>query len=143
MTYNTEKRSAIKNFLSKKKECAFSIEEICSEILMDGRGKSTVYRIISEMVKDGSVRKISDPTSRRVTYQHLDGVHCSEHLHLKCNECGRLIHLDEETTHELEERLISKNRFVLDDGAMLFGKCEGCVAKQSLQNSSKERKSHK
>ncbi len=127
MIYNTEKRAAIKDFLSKKKETAFSIEEICSEILLDGHGKSTVYRIISEMVRDGSVRKISDPNSRRVCYQHLDGEHCSEHLHLKCNECGRLIHLDEETTQALEKKLMSAKHFVLDDGAMLFGKCESCA----------------
>lgn len=127
MIYNTEKRAAIEKFLSKKKESAFSIEEICLQILPDGRGKSTVYRIISEMVKDGSVRKICDPASRRVSYQHLEGKHCSEHLHLKCNECGRLIHLDEETTHELEQRLLSAKKFVLDDSSMLFGKCESCA----------------
>ena len=140
MIYNTEKRAAIKDFLSKKKESAFSIEEICSEILVDGHGKSTVYRIISEMVKDGSVKKISDPISRRVCYQHLEGTHCSEHLHLKCNECGRLIHLDEKTTHELEEKLMSANHFVLDDGAMLFGKCESCAPTKQCSRADAKRK---
>jgi hypothetical protein len=37
-----------------------------------------------------------------------------------------LIHLDEQTSHDLEENLLATEGFMLDGGAMLFGKCKGC-----------------
>ena len=127
MTYNTEKRSEITSLISKNSDKVFSIDEICSSILPDGKGKSTVYRIISAMVDEGVVRRISDGKTRHVTYQYLGAKSCSEHLHLKCKTCGRLIHLDEDTSHLLESSILASRNFIIDDGATLFGKCENCA----------------
>ena len=127
MTYNTEKRAELLDFLSRSNGQAYSIEEICSELLKDGRGKSTVYRLVSRLVDEGALRRISDGKTRRVTYQFIHTGHCSEHLHLKCKECGKLIHLDDEISHMLENRILSAKGFALDDGALLYGKCENCI----------------
>ena len=127
MIYNTEKRAELLDFLSRTNGQAYSIEDICSAILKDGRGKSTVYRLISRLVDEGALRRISDGKTRRVTYQFIHTGHCSEHLHLKCKECGRLIHLDEEISHLLENRIMRAKGFMLDDGALLYGKCESCI----------------
>ena len=127
MTYNTEKRSEITSLISKNSDKVFSIDEICSSILPDGKGKSTVYRIISAMVDEGVVRRISDGKTRHVTYQYLGAKSCSEHLHLKCKTCGRLIHLDEDTSHLLESSILASRNFIIDDGATLFGKCANCA----------------
>lgn len=127
MTYNTEKRSEITDFLARGKGKAFTVDEICHAIGADESGKSTVYRIISKLVKEGTLIKITDEHSRHTTYQYLGEEACCEHLHLKCKECGRLIHLDHETSHLLENQIKSAGHFVLDEGAMLFGRCEGCA----------------
>ena len=137
MTYNTEKRAKLLSFLSNGGGQAYTARDICSAILKDGRGKSTVYRIISKLVDEGELRRISDGKTRRVTYQLIHTGHCSEHLHLKCKECGRLIHLDDETSHMLENRIKSANGFALDDGALLYGKCESCIYEK---NKKEERK---
>ena len=50
MTYNTQREKQILNLLSKEKDRSFSIEEICEKIL-EGGGKSTVYRIISKLTE--------------------------------------------------------------------------------------------
>ena len=126
MTYNTEKRAEIIDFFSNQGGQAFSAEEICSAILIDGRGKSTVYRLISKLVDQGILRRISDKKTRHVTYQRIHDVGCSEHLHLKCNVCGKLIHLDDETSHTLGTRILKTEGFTIDGGALLYGKCESC-----------------
>ena len=131
MVYNTEKRSEITALMSRNPDRVFTIEEISLSVAPDGRGKSTVYRIISKMVNEGLVRRISDGKTRRVTYQYLGCAHCSEHLHLKCTSCGRLIHLDEQTSHILEMRIRTSRRFEIDNGATLFGRCEACVGGES------------
>ena len=127
MTYNTEKRAELVRFLESKGGSSVTIEEICDAILTDGKGKSTVYRLMSKLVSDGSVRKISDPKTRHVTYQYIHAGHCSEHMHLKCKECGKLIHLDEETSRNFERQIKSSRGFALDEGALFFGVCGNCV----------------
>ena len=127
MTYNTEKRADITAFLKASPNRAFSIDEIAGAVCPDGSARSTVYRIVSKMVKEGKLRKITSDLSRHTTYQYLGDSGCCEHLHLKCKDCGRLIHLDEETSHLLEEKIMANGHFAIDEGAMLFGRCEGCI----------------
>ncbi len=127
MIYNTEKRTRLIDFLSSHPNEAYTAEEICKNILDDERGKSTVYRLIARLVEDGAVHRISDVKTRRITYQYIGSLSCSEHLHLKCKECGKLIHLDDVTSHILERRILKSEGFMLDGGAMIFGKCEGCL----------------
>ena len=126
MTYKTEKKLLIADFLKKNKDKTFTIDEIVYALSPSGAGKSTYYRIISSMVKDGAIRKITDAHSRHTTYQYLGGGECHEHLHLKCKECGRLIHLDHETTHLIEEKIILATKFTIDGDALIFGICRGC-----------------
>lgn len=127
MIYNTEKRAEITAFISKNPDKVFSIDEICNSIAPDGHGKSTVYRIISKMTEEGVVRRISDGDTRRVTYQYLGHKSCSTHLHLKCKSCGRLFHLDEETSQLLEDKIMASRSFSIDTGATLFGRCRECL----------------
>lgn len=133
MTYRTEKRSDITALLKASPDRAFTVDEIARAVCPDGSARSTVYRIVSKMVCEGTLRKITDEHSRHTTYQYLGGCGCDEHLHLKCKECGRLIHLDHETSHLLEERIMANGHFAIDEGALLFGRCEGCLDKGGAQ----------
>ncbi len=126
MTYKTEKKEALLNFFKKSASNTYTVEEICEQLLTDGKGKSTVYRIVSALVEDGVLRRISDARSRRVTYQYMGFGHCSEHLHLKCKDCGKLIHLDDDISHLLENEILKLKGFALDEGALLYGKCDKC-----------------
>ena len=128
MTYNTEKRTELLNYLKSCNGRAMTVDEICGTILKDGRGRSTVYRLISRLVDEGSLRRISDGKTRRVTYQYIYSGSCAEHLHLKCKECGMLIHLDDVTSHILEKRIMKSEGFALDEGALLYGICESCAS---------------
>ena len=126
MTYNTEKRSAVISFLEKNRGSAFTIDEIAGKLSPDGSGKSTYYRLISKLVDEGAVKRISDGKTRHTTYQYLGGHDCCEHLHLKCKECGKLFHLDHNVSHNVEEAIMQVGGFSIDEGAILFGRCKGC-----------------
>ncbi len=127
MIYNTEKRKEITALISSNNDRAFTIEEICNTVAPGGKGKSTVYRIVASLAEEGIVRKISDADTRCVTYQYLGGKNCCEHLHLKCKSCGKLIHLDKETSHALESEILTSGHFEIDVGATLPGRCEACI----------------
>ena len=126
MTYNTAARRELVAFFEQNSDRAFTLEEVCAAILNDGKGKSTVYRIISGLVEDGILQRISDAKNRHVTYQYMGIGGCSEHFHLKCKDCGRLIHLDDELSHLFEKEILKLKGFALDDGALLYGKCDKC-----------------
>lgn len=130
MKYNTDRKKEIIALLSTHAKGALTTEEICGKILSDGKGKSTVYRIISELVREGVVKKIAGAQTRRVTYQYLGKIKCREHLHLKCKSCERLIHLDRSTSELIINSLKSNGSFALDPMEILSGVCQGCARKE-------------
>ena len=129
MTYNTERRGKILSFLSKDCNRAFTITEICDAILTDNKGKSTVYRIISELLESGMLKKIADEKTRLVKYQYLGKKNCTEHLHIMCKVCGKLVHLDREVSKGITSIISAHSSFSIDYSDILKGKCELCASK--------------
>ena len=128
MTYNTEKRSELLGFLRSRADTSFSLEEVCANLTVDGKGKCTLYRQMAKLVEEGAVSRIS-VGSRKFVYQYMDKQHCAEHLHLKCLDCGKLLHLDSDTSTTLERSLLNKEGFSLDSSCILYGKCRECNSK--------------
>lgn len=128
MNYKTGKKSEVIAFL-RERGGAFTIEQICDSVAEGGSGRSTVYRLVSELVASGEVRRISDGRTRHCTYQYVGGEDCRGHLHLKCKGCGRLIHLDEGTTADLERTLLAREGFSIDISELLLGRCVECAAR--------------
>jgi len=126
MTYNTRRKEEIFNFFLLHKEKSLSLKEVCEALAKDGEGESSVYRIVASLCKTGVIRKISDPKSRHCKYQFVGGGGCTNHLHLKCNSCGKLIHLDCEKSRELKESILALGGFKLDGASFLFGECLSC-----------------
>jgi Fur family ferric uptake transcriptional regulator len=142
MTYNTGKREQILNFLADNSARSYTLEEICENIIPDGHGKSTVYRIVSELVDKDCLRRLSDGKTRHCTYQYVGDDECRGHLHLMCRDCGKLIHLDERLSHELCDTLLASG-FSVEEGSMLFGKCEVCgTERTNTINHKKHEKEH-
>ena len=126
MKYVMGKRELILKLLSDNPGVTYTPDEICDAILTDGKGRSTVYRIISLLVADGSLRRISDGRTRHCVYQYVGSSECHKHLHLKCKGCGKLIHMDDEISYEFEKRVRGAG-FAIEEGTLLFGKCIECI----------------
>ena len=127
MGYKTGKKELILELLSRDADASYTIEEIADAITPDGSGRSTVFRLVSELVSSGCLRRLSDGRTRHCTYQYVGDEHCHRHLHLKCRECGRLIHLDENTSRAFEKKILSVGGFAIEEGSFLFGTCRECT----------------
>lgn len=126
MRYRTEQRETLQAYLNEHASRQFTIEELASE-LSSTLGKSTVYRLIREMVESGRVRRFQLGQGRRVVYQYMPQEQCISHLHLKCVECGRMLHLDRSVSEFLSRQILASNRFALDDRmTTLYGRCVRC-----------------
>ena len=127
MGYMTGNRERILGFLLENANFSYTLEEICAALTTDGKGKSTVYRLVSELVGEGKITRISDGRTRHCTYQYVGEESCHSHLHLKCKGCGKLMHLDKDVSKSLENAVKRAGGFLIDEGAFLFGTCEGCA----------------
>lgn len=125
MSYNTEKRNMLLGFLRENSQSSYTVEELCRHILPDGKAKSTLYRLVSRLCDEGLLKKVLDEPSGLISYQYMDGG-CHEHLHLKCKDCGKLIHLNKKTSHFLFDEIFHNENFELDGGEILFGRCGSC-----------------
>lgn len=129
--YVTEQKKILKKILEENSDSAYTVEELMEKLRVrcgdSAPGKSTVYRLITHLVEDGTVKKFSGEGSRKWSYQIVMGEHCDCHLHLKCMDCGRLIHLDESVSDELLDKVRTISDFsVNEEATVLFGRCGGC-----------------
>ena len=134
--YITEQKKTLLGFLTQNSERSFTVEELTEGIqkmkkgIGRAPGKSTVYRLMTRFVEEGTVKRFVRGHSRRFVYQIVSGEHCNLHLHMKCMKCGKLFHLDESLTDELIEKVRKLYNFsVSESETVLFGKCAECAAK--------------
>ncbi len=138
--YQTEQKKKLISFMSAQSDRQFSAEEL-SELLSllpeeDGKipGKSTVYRLVGELAKEGVLRRFPKTDGRGWLYQYHRMPDCTGHLHLKCNNCGRLLHLECGMSQELLAHIQSIHGFKVDNTAtVLYGLCADCRDKD-IQN---------
>ncbi len=133
--YMTEQRKTLEKILTDNCESAYTVDELCEKMVLlyadAAPGKSTVYRLLTALVDDGSVKRFTSADKRCAAYQKIIGEHCERHLHLKCVECGKILHLDESTSDELLRRVQSSADFsVCGQSTVLFGKCRACTDKK-------------
>ena len=130
--YQTAQKKRLTDFLTAHGERAFSVEELCAEMEKEYNkeelpGKSTVYRLIQQMENEGVVKRMMKEHSRRFLYQIAGDEHCAFHLHMKCMDCGRLLHMDDDESLRLMAEVMKKNHFEVDGKqTVLVGTCGDC-----------------
>lgn len=129
-TYQTEQKKALVDFLCRNASRALRADEVVKELKEDARcglslPKSTVYRLLSQLVASGAVRRTVQPGEKCGVYRWLQP-DCCEHLHLKCVDCDRLIHLDAQESVRLRAAL-EQSGFEIDPRqTTIFGHCKAC-----------------
>lgn len=127
--YITEQKKILLEFLEKNHDTAYTVEEISQELKKRGAsvGKSTVYRLMTKLVEEKRVKRQLADGSRKAIYRIILDEHCHNHLHLQCIKCGKVLHLDEETSDKLLDTVKKLNDFsVSEEDTVLMGKCASC-----------------
>lgn len=138
-TYKTEGKTRLVTFFSQHPDTQFTADELhaaLTEAYPDAyRGtkgcKSSLYRQLSLLLEEGTVRKFRDATQAAYVYQYVACGACSHHFHLKCLNCGRLEHLDCVISDQLLSHIQTDHHFSIDRGrSILYGLCADCHAKK-------------
>ena len=128
--YNTEQKRLLLEFLEENHDSSYTIEEISCALKARGAsvGKSTVYRLMTKLVEEKSVKRQLTEGSRKAIYRITLDAHCHNHLHLQCVKCGKVLHLDEKTSDMLLDTVKKLNDFsVSEEDTVLMGKCAACA----------------
>ena len=130
--YITEQKTQLMEFLREHREESFSVDALV-EGMHQTYGErvpatSTVYRLITKLVEEGSVKRFVRGHSRQFLYQIVDSEHCRSHLHLRCMECGKLIHLNEKVSDELLDAIRATSDFSVNEAeTVIVGACRACA----------------
>lgn len=142
-TYRTRQRMAILQYFKAHPHAHFTAEELCEALRAHGIaiGKSTVYRALDRFSEEGTVRRFTSSPGESACYQYADTASggCRAHLHLKCNICGTLFHIECDRLRELTEHLGMQHSFTVDYAkTVLYGTCEPCRRALSAQIKSQQ-----
>ncbi len=120
-------------FLAHKDEC-LTARDIYTAMCHAGMSLNltTVYRNLDRLEIEGHVAKQKDPHDEEAVYRYVDKqLACESHLHLYCEKCGKVMHLNCGFMNEIRTHLMEEHGFVIDCGhSMLTGICEECRKKE-------------
>ena len=131
--YKTSQSEILLGFLRAHPDEEFSTEEITSALAGQAIGKSTVYRLISKLCEHGEILRTRGENGKKILYRYIDKAHdCDGHFHLKCRDCGKLIHLDCELMDELKNHIAGEHGFRLDaKSTVINGVCAECEEREA------------
>ncbi len=133
--YATKTRQLILEYLIINRAHTVSVNDILTYLSAehgdDLPNISTIYRYLDKLCTEHRVMKYVADKGEKAVYQFIEeGKGCTSHLHLKCNKCGEVLHLDCGFMDEVRGHLMASHGFALScEGSMLYGTCSKCAAK--------------
>ncbi len=131
--YETRGKRALTSFLSQNPDRQFTVEEICRAVNGEGEsGKSSIYRQLSRLCAEETVRKFRSDELGCSVYQYVGaGCDCKCHFHQKCLSCGAIRHLSCQDSASFAHHLFTEHGFLVDCGqSILYGVCAACREKE-------------
>lgn len=130
-SYNTKQSCEILNYLKENAGSHFTSQDISDHFRAQGIniGQATIYRRLDRLTTEGLVNKYIIDEKSPACYEYVGTEHCSHEkcYHMKCEKCGKLIHLNCEEIDELFKHVSEEHGFLLDPRRTVFyGICAGC-----------------
>lgn len=133
MPYSTKQHQAILRCLAGRAEESLTAADLAEDLRRAGNpvGLATIYRQLEKLEKAGRIHKIN--TEEGALYQYCP--HPSEShdcFLLRCEACGRIVHLDCSHLQDLYAHLESEHHFRIDPRrTVLTGLCRLCAEKEA------------
>lgn len=126
--YQTGQRKALLKFFQQNQGRKFSIDDMIQELPPEPPiSRSAIYRNLDKMVHDSLLEKSLESTGRKTLYQYTPCEACCDRVHLRCEKCGKIMHLENKSAESDLAALLEKNGFALDEHAtVLIGVCKDC-----------------
>ena len=136
--YQTKQRDAILNYIVSLDGAHITAAQIARhfEKVAAPIGKATIYRCLDKLTENGNLRRYITDGISGACYQYVETASPDDaclhdaHLHLKCDDCGELLHLECDALDELERHISGTHAFQVNTTkTVLYGRCEDCLRK--------------
>ena len=134
MSYTTKQHQAVLRCLELRSGESLTAAALAEELRRSGSpvGLATVYRQLEKLEQAGQVHKVN--TEAGAFYQFCplgDSAHKDCFL-LRCETCGRIVHLDCSHLQALCGHLETEHHFRIDPRrTILTGLCQNCAGKEA------------
>lgn len=131
MAYATKQRQAVLDCLAARSAELISVCELAEDLRRSGNpvGIATIYRQLEKLEQTGHIHKVI--TEEGAFYQYCN--HAAEDrscLLLRCEGCGRILHLDCSHLRPLYDHLERQHHFLINSRETMFtGLCDVCAAR--------------
>lgn len=126
--YQTGQRKLLLDFFAAHAGEAFSVDGILAALPAEARvSRSAVYRNVDRMAREGLLRRTLSADGAKALYQAADcGAECAR-IHLQCEKCGRVFHMEDAQEEARLRDALDRSGFKLDEHAsLLSGTCRDC-----------------
>lgn len=129
--YKTRQQELLFSYLQQVKGQHFTVDDVCSYFKNKNIaiGTATIYRQLEKLVAEGKIHKyfIDEHSAACFEYSGEDCSKGDSHFHLKCEVCGKLIHLECEELEELGSHLKNEHGFKINPlRTVFYGVCNEC-----------------
>lgn len=128
MEYNTQQRKQLLELFQKHIGQQLSPEDILRGLPPDSRiSRSAVYRNLARMTADGLLEKTAPAQGRTALYTYTGREKSCPRVHLRCEQCGKVFHMDSEADEQRLGELLTQSGLQLDGSATVIrGVCSEC-----------------
>jgi len=137
MPYTTKQRQAVLSCLEARRDEMISVSELAEDLRRGGNpvGVATIYRQLTKLEEAGHIHKINTEEGAFFQYCDHDQTDRSCFL-LRCEGCGRILHLDCSHLRPLYDHLEQEHHFLIDPRETVFtGLCDVCAARRREEDS--------
>lgn len=124
-SYSTKQKEIILDVIRKETK-QFTIKDIYDK-LNHTVGLTTIYRLVDKLIEDNILNK-EIGKDNTTYYQYLDECNHDNHFYLKCDDCGKVIHIDCDCIKELSNHVYTHHKFITNkEHIIINGKCNNCL----------------
>lgn len=125
LNYKTGQREFLIEYLTQNSDKYLSVEDIEKYLFKSQKkiGLTTIYRFLNKLEKDGKLRV---ETRNHTKYYQYISDECKNHFHLKCENCGKIIHFECEKFLKMMEHIEKEHNFYIDSKFVIYGLCSIC-----------------
>ena len=132
-SYRTKQQDLLLAYLKTTQGRHFTVEDVRAHFANTETaiGVATIYRHLEKLVAEGTVNKYIIDENSAACFEYTgcyDSSSDEQHFHLKCEVCGKLIHLACGELAFIREHLQKDHGFVLNPlRTVFYGKCASCM----------------
>ncbi len=133
--YKTKQRDHMLEYMGTVGRKHFTAADVCGYFKNNNIpvGTTTVYRQLEQLMKEGKIKKYLIDETSCACYEYIGETEGNDsktpYYHLKCEKCGKLIHLECHEITEFEEHITRHHGFKINPVRTTFyGLCADCAA---------------